>query len=168
MSMIRPPAVAGSFYPRDPVELDHQLDGFLAQAMAPATEPVPKAIIVPHAGYIYSGPIAASAYARLQPAQGRIKRVILIGPSHRVAFRGMALTQADEWSTPLGNLPIDRAAFTLLDGLPLVGFLEQAHGPEHSLEVHLPFIVKTLGIVPIVPIVMGDTPCPAVADVLDA
>lgn len=168
MTLIRPAAVSGSFYPADPNELDRQLTDFLAQISVPAGEQPPKAIIVPHAGYVYSGPIAAAAYARLALARGRVTRVVLIGPSHRVAFRGLALGNAEAWASPWGNVPVDRNAYDLLQGLPLVGFLDQAHGPEHSLEVHLPFLIKTLGPVPIIPIVAGDASAEAVAAVLTA
>lgn len=168
MTLIRPAAVSGSFYPADPNELDRQLTGFLDHISVPAGEPPPKAIIAPHAGYIYSGPIAAAAYARLALARGQIRRVVLIGPSHRVAFRGLALGNAEAWASPLGTIPIDRNAYEALQDLPLVGFLDQAHGPEHSLEVHIPFLIKTLGPIPIIPIVVGDAPAEAVAAVLTA
>lgn len=168
MSMIRPAAFSGSFYPADPDELDRQLTGYLAQVSLPADEPVPKAIIAPHAGYIYSGPIAASAYARLALGRGRIRRVVLIGPSHRVAFRGLALGTAASWATPIGSLPVDQSAYGLLEGLPQIGFLDQAHGQEHSLEVHVPFLIKTLGPVAVIPIVAGDASPQAVAEVLEA
>ena len=168
MSNIRPAACAGSFYPADPQVLDRMLGDFLADVAVPADEPAPKAIIAPHAGYIYSGSVAAQAYARLHSARGQIRRVVLIGPSHRVGFQGIALTQADTLATPLGEVPVDRQAYQLLTAIPKVGFLDQAHGPEHSLEVHLPFLQKTLGPVPIVPLVAGDAPPEQVAAVLEA
>ena len=106
--MNRQPAVAGSFYPANPEQLHLMLNQYLSDAAT--DEKVPKAIIVPHAGYIYSGPIAASAYARLIKAHSRITRVVLIGPSHRVAFRGLAVSRAEMFTTPLGNIPVDQAA----------------------------------------------------------
>jgi len=168
MSITRHTAVAGTFYPADSLELERQLDGFLSHVSIADHDGVPKAIIVPHAGYVYSGPVAASAYARLLPARGQIARVVLMGPSHCVAFRGLALSHAEEWETPLGMVPVDRAAYGALAHVPMVGFLDEAHGPEHSLEVHLPFLVKCLGPVPIVPIVVGDTPSEIVAQALEA
>ncbi len=168
MSVIRPTAVAGTFYPANPAELDRQLEGFLAAIHVPSHEPIPKAIIVPHAGYVYSGPIAATAYARIKAGQGTIKRVVLIGPSHRVAFRGMAIAQANQWATPWGNVPVDSAALPALANVPMMGFLDQAHAAEHSLEVQLPFILKCLGEIAIVPIVVGECPAEAVAAALEA
>lgn len=168
MSNIRPAAVAGSFYPADPQDLDRQLTGLLAAVPLPADEAAPKALIAPHAGYVYSGAVAAQAYARIQSARGRIQRVVLIGPSHRVAFRGLALSQAESWATPLGAMPLDRAAYGVLSQIPMVGFLDQAHAQEHSLEVHLPFLQKTLGPVALVPMVVGDTPPETVAAALEA
>jgi predicted class III extradiol MEMO1 family dioxygenase len=117
---------------------------------------VPKAIIVPHAGYIYSGPIAASAYARLQPARGTITRVVLLGPAHRVGFEGLALSSADYFVTPLGKIPVDRAALDRVSALPQVHRLDAAHAQEHSLEVHLPFLQEVLGDFTLVPLVVGD------------
>ncbi len=152
--MNRPPAVAGSFYPANPRVLQDLLQGFLIQAACQAK--APKAMIVPHAGYIYSGPIAASAYARLSPVRDFISRVVLIGPSHRVAFQGLAVSAADTFSTPLGEIRLDKSAINTLLDLPFVGYLEQAHALEHSLEVHLPFLQQTLKDFQLVPLVAGD------------
>ncbi|MBC7906530.1 MAG: AmmeMemoRadiSam system protein B [Rhodospirillaceae bacterium] len=169
MTAIRPAAVAGMFYPADPVELNRQIDAFLAAAPAPPPgAPVPKALIAPHAGYVYSGPVAASAYALLAPARGTITRVVLMGPSHRVAFRGIATSTADEWASPLGNVPIDRDAVAQLLTLPMVGALDKAHEAEHSLEVHIPFLQKMLGDFNLVPLVAGELPRDVVAAALDA
>ncbi|HSV29325.1 MAG TPA: AmmeMemoRadiSam system protein B, partial [Candidatus Omnitrophota bacterium] len=139
MTAIRPTAVAGQFYPAEPGQLKAQIEHFLSQAER-GDGRVPKAVIAPHAGYVYSGPVAASAYARLLPARGRIRRVVLLGPSHRVGFRGLALGTAEQWASPLGPVPIDRAALESLKGVPMVGLLDQAHAAEHSLEVHVPFL----------------------------
>jgi len=169
MTAIRPAAFAGAFYPADPSELRAQLAGYLAEAKAsPADAPVPKAIIVPHAGYVYSGPVAATAYALLAPARGRIERVVLVGPSHRVGFRGLAVGTAEAWSTPLGAVAIDRAAVERLALLPMVGTLDAAHAQEHSLEVHVPFLQAVLGEFRLVPVVAGDANPDEVAAVLDA
>ena len=104
MAGVRQPAVAGAFYPGNARELDAAVRQHLAKAEKTAG-PVPKAIIAPHAGFVYSGPVAAAAYARIQPARGRIKRVVLLGPCHRVAVRGLAASSADAFATPLGNIP---------------------------------------------------------------
>ncbi len=168
MSVIRPAAFAGSFYPADPLALMQIVDGYVADSGPAPSGPPPKAIIAPHAGYIYSGPVAAKVYALLTPLKDTIRRVVLIGPSHRVAFRGLALGAADAWATPLGPVRVDRSAYVQVAGLPLVGELDQAHGPEHSLEVHLPFLMRVLGDFALVPIVAGDAPADAVAALLDA
>lgn len=165
MTTIREPAVAGMFYPADPHELHAMITRFLDEA-----EPVgdvPKAFIAPHAGYIYSGPVAASAYARLRPAHARIKRVVLLGPSHRVAFEGLAVSGADEFLTPLGRIPLDKGAIEQIAVLPDVHLLDKAHVMEHSLEVHLPFLQEVLDRFTLVPVVVGDAAEESVAEVLD-
>jgi AmmeMemoRadiSam system protein B/AmmeMemoRadiSam system protein A len=170
MSAVRPPAVAGSFYPAQRDALQRELATFMSEAAA-GMQPggaVPKAIIGPHAGYRYSGPVAARAYARLAGARGRIGRVVLIGPSHYVGFSGMAVDTADAWETPLGTVPLDGDAIAALRRLPMVGTLEAAFTREHALEVHVPFLQQALGAFRLVPIVAGDAPPEAVAAVLDA
>jgi hypothetical protein len=167
MAQIRSPAVAGTFYPGDAETLAKDLRGYLAE-VAPSAEPVPKAIIAPHAGFIYSGPIAASVYARLAPARGRITRVVLIGPSHRVAFRGIAGSLAEAFATPLGNIPLDREAMGRALQVPGTGLLDAAHAQEHSLEVHLPFLQMVLGSFALVPLVAGEADPDQVAAVLEA
>ena len=197
MTQARHPAVAGLFYPADPRELRAMVAGFLASAAtqdkAPTTpgmeevesrratagmpevgqrreqlpEQRPKAIIVPHAGYIYSGPVAAAAYARLGPLRGRVTRVVLLGPSHRVGFDGLALTSADSYITPLGRVPIDAGAASLLADLPQVRVLDAAHAQEHSLEVHLPFLQEVLDEFSLVPLVVGDAAPAEVGEVLE-
>ena len=138
---VRPPAVAGTFYPAGAGELARNVSALLERAAYDARgEPVPKAIIAPHAGYIYSGPIAASVYARLAPARATIKRVVLLGPVHRVPVRGLALPGAQALATPLGTIPVDAAAVAALQRLPQVTVSSAAHAEEHSLEVHLPFL----------------------------
>ncbi|MDD1606818.1 MAG: AmmeMemoRadiSam system protein B [Methylococcaceae bacterium] len=162
--MNRQPAVAGSFYPANPQQLHQMLNQYLHDAK---TSPkAPKAIIAPHAGYIYSGPIAASAYARLKNAHDSIKRVVIIGPSHRVGFNGLAVSQADAFITPLGSIPVDRQAIHAIVQLPFVEYIEQAHSHEHSLEVQLPFLQAMLDDFSIVPIVAGDASPEQVSQVL--
>lgn len=151
---VRTPAVAGSFYPADPVALEALLARCWA-ARVPTAAPPPKAIIAPHAGYVYSGPVAASAYATLEILRNKIRRVVLLGPSHRFAFAGMALPEAETWRTPLGDVPIDTQAVLQLAKLPGVTRLDRLHEEEHSLEVHLPFLQRTLGNFQLVPIVCG-------------
>ena len=163
--MNRQPAVAGSFYPSNPQQLHSMLTQYLTDAET--DEKVPKAIIAPHAGYIYSGPIAATAYARLKKARDLITRVVLIGPSHRVAFRGLAVSRAQTFTTPLGRILVDQKAVQTIVELPFVEYIEQAHTYEHSLEVHLPFLQEMLGDFKIVPIVAGDASPEQVSQVLD-
>jgi len=165
MTNVRNPAVAGLFYPDDPRELRAMLTDYLAAASAAGG--VPKAIIVPHAGYIYSGPIAASAYARVKPARGTITRVLLLGPAHRVGFRGLALPSADYFVTPLGRIAVDREAVGKISALPQVHVQDVAHAQEHSLEVHLPFLQEVLGDFQLVPLVVGDAGAEDVGEVLD-
>jgi len=157
MSQIRASAVAGTFYPADPAALSATVSALLAlPSSIPSTETTaPKALIVPHAGYVYSGPVAASAYRLLAPLRDQIKRVVLLGPSHRIAFRGMAATQAQIYRTPLGDIPLDQDWLAKAAGIPGFGFLDQAHDGEHSLEVHLPFLQTLLGAFKLVPIVCG-------------
>ena len=162
----RPPAVAGKFYPQDPMELRQMVDGFLAQVNVDG--PVPEALILPHAGYIYSAPIAATGYARLTPAGGRIRRVVLLGPAHRVNFHGLAAPSNDYFSTPLGDVPLDRDLIAELVTSPHVHILDAAHVAEHSLEVHLPFLQIVLDDFLLVPLLVSQTDSGAVADVLDA
>jgi AmmeMemoRadiSam system protein B len=160
--------VAGLFYPADPQQLHHDIAEYLnAVAPEPEAGEVPKAIIAPHAGYIYSGPVAASAYARLRPARERIHRVILLGPSHRVPLLGLATSSADEFTTPLGTISLDREAINSLADLPQVRLLDEAHAMEHSLEVHLPFLQEVLDDFQLVPLVVGDARPAEVAEVLE-
>lgn len=166
MTSIREPAVAGMFYPDDPATLQRMVDGYL-EDVADSSEPPPKALIVPHAGYIYSGPVAATGYARLRSIRHKVHRVVLLGPSHRVAFAGLATSSADYFRTPLGDIPLDRAAIDNLTGLPQIRLLDQAHQQEHSLEVHLPFLQESLEQFTLVPLVVGDANAEEVAAVLE-
>src|SRR5690242_13622850 len=128
MTAIRYPAVAGTFYPAECDVLERQLKSLLSEAAngAPAAA-LPKAIIGPHAGYVYSGPVAARAYARLAAARGKISRVVLLGPSHYLAFKGLAVDASDAWETPYGVVPLDAEAIARLNGMPMVGRLDAAH-----------------------------------------
>ncbi|HET7597083.1 MAG TPA: AmmeMemoRadiSam system protein B [Burkholderiales bacterium] len=165
---VRPAAVAGLFYPRDRVELRAAVDSLLAAAAEPASSaPPPKLIIAPHAGYVYSGPTAASVYALVRSARDRIRRVVLLGPTHRVAVRGLALPDADAFDTPLGAVAIDRDAVAAASRLPQVTVSAPAHAFEHSLEVHLPFLQSILGRFTLVPFAVGDADATEVAQVLD-
>jgi AmmeMemoRadiSam system protein B len=165
---IRPTAVAGAFYPAAAIELERQIGIFLDSAARGATAPAPKALIAPHAGYIYSGQIAAAAYARLAPARGRIARVVALGPSHFGGFSGLAVSSAEAWQTPLGSVPIDRPVIERLIAGKLVDMLDAAHAREHSLEVQIPFLQTAVRQFSLVPIVAGDSPPEAVAALLDA
>jgi AmmeMemoRadiSam system protein B len=165
MNEMRRPAVAGMFYPEGAEELHRQIAGFLAQVEA--SGPRPKAVIAPHAGYIYSGPVAASAYARIGSGRGIIERVVLLGPSHRYGFRGIAASSASSFLTPLGAIPVDREALEQALALPQVKTLDEAHLWEHSLEVHLPFLQEVLGEFRLVPLVVGESGPAEVAQVLE-
>ncbi len=158
---IRPTAVAGTFYPAELKVLKGQVDDLLQQAVDSRMETLPasppKAIIAPHAGYIYSGPIAASVYSRLRPWRDKINRVLLIGPSHRVSFEGLATSSADFFATPLGNISLDRDAIEQTLSLTQVSEFDEAHRLEHSLEVHLPFLQEVLDDFTLIPLVFGRT-----------
>jgi AmmeMemoRadiSam system protein B/AmmeMemoRadiSam system protein A len=166
MNSIRPPAVAGAFYPGTSEGLKSQLSTLLASART-ADVRRPKALIAPHAGYIYSGPIAASAYARLASHRDEYSRVVLLGPAHRVRLRGLALPETTAFATPLGEILLDRDAGQALRRLPQICVSDQAHLQEHSLEVHLPFLQETLAGFTLVPLAVGDASVQEVAEVLD-
>ena len=166
MGLVRPAAVAGSFYPSDPAILASDVRRMLDAV--PAGGAVPKVIIAPHAGYIYSGPIAARAYARLASARQEISRVVLIGPAHRVGFAGVAASSAAAFQTPLGEIPLDAEIGEKLKAIPGVVTLDAAHAEEHSLEVHLPFLQMLLDRFTLVPLVAGQASDMLVAQVLNA
>ncbi|MEO8102954.1 MAG: AmmeMemoRadiSam system protein B [Betaproteobacteria bacterium] len=169
LGTIRPTAVAGAFYPGSARVLAAEVGALLDGATtAPPSPHLPKAIIAPHAGYIYSGPIAASIYARLTPLRGRIRRVVLIGPAHRVWIRGVALPGVAAFASPLGAVEIDAGAVAAIAALPQVSVRADAHAREHSLEVHLPFLQAVLGTFQLVPLVVGEATPAEVAEVLDA
>lgn len=166
MDTVRTPAVAGMFYPNDVHQLGTMVRDFLNETKD-STEPVPKAIIVPHAGYIYSGVVAASAYRRLIPSHDTINRVVLLGPSHHVPLRGLAATGMTSFATPLGNVPIDRQAIDEITSLPQVSVLESPHANEHSLEVQLPFLQDILDDFSVIPLVVGEVTNEQVGEVLE-
>lgn len=166
MTVIREPAVAGRFYTGDAEELSRTVE-FLLDGVRSREGAAPKALIVPHAGYVYSGPVAAAGYARLRPYRDRYERVLLLGPCHATPVRGLALSSADFFRTPLGDVPIDKAAIAKIDS-PRVKVFDQTHEHEHSLEVHLPFLQTVLGAFTIVPLVVGNTTPDRVAEVLDS
>ena len=153
MTQTRQAAVAGTFYPADPGELTTMVDAYLAKATT--QEACPKALIAPHAGYVYSGQTAARVYARLANSESTINKVVLLGPSHRVGFNGIAASNADVFTTPLGDIPIDTELVSKVVGLADTVYLDQAHAQEHSLEVHLPFLQRTLKQFTLVPLVVG-------------
>jgi AmmeMemoRadiSam system protein B/AmmeMemoRadiSam system protein A len=165
MSFIREPAVAGRFYPADPDELRAAIRGLLGTSAIPNAHP--KGIIAPHAGYVYSGPIAGVAHSTLRGLRGQVRCVLLFGPAHYVHLRGMALPSAGEFQTPLGRVPIDRAAVERALTLPFVVVNDAAHAREHSLEVHVPFLQEVLGDFQLVPFAVGEVSADEVAAVFN-
>ena len=164
---IRPAAVAGLFYPDDRETLAADIRTMLGRATPDRESPLPKALIVPHAGYIYSGPIAASAYTLLQQRGAGIRRVILLGPSHHMAFRGIALPRCGSFATPLGNVPVDTAAIRAVADAPGVLLDDRPHSREHSLEVQLPFLQSVLEDFSIVPLCLGHVETALVDNLLE-
>lgn len=162
---VREPAVAGLFYPDDPDTLREDIDRLLASGVSGG--PIPKAIVVPHAGYVFSGATAAAAFARLGEARAVIRRVVLLGPSHRVPFHGLALPESDAFDTPLGRVSLDADSVERIIDLPQVRRLEAAHAQEHSLEVELPFLQRALDEFTLLPLAVGDASAREVAEVLD-
>lgn len=166
LETMRMPAVAGMFFSANRRELESMITRFLAEVKE-ETAPAPKAMIAPHAGYIYSGAVAASGYVRLKSAREIIKRVVLLGPSHRLPFTGLAASSAEYFVTPLGKIPLDRQTIAEALKLPQVSLLDQAHSREHSLEVHLPFLQMVLKQFSLVPLVVGETTAAEVGEVLE-
>ncbi len=165
---VRPPAAAGTFYPADPAGLASLVDGLLAGAPAAVPERRPGCLVVPHAGYVYSGPVAATAYALLRGSAGSVRRVALFGPAHFVPLRGAAVPEAEAWATPLGEVAVDGG---LRDLAVACGAEvdDQPHAPEHSLEVQLPFLLRVLGPeVGILPVAVGVSGAAEVADLMAA
>jgi AmmeMemoRadiSam system protein B len=164
---VRPPAFAGTFYPADPVELRQLVEFCLAGAIRCQKQGSAKAFVLPHAGYVYSGPIAGTGYHCLEEDRDHVRRIVLLGPSHRVAFSGVAVSSANSFATPLGEISVDESAVSDILELPQVQLLESAHEREHSLEVHLPFLQVVLGQFKLVPLVVGDATAQEVCEVLD-
>ncbi|MGQ9365715.1 AmmeMemoRadiSam system protein B [Azospirillum sp. ST 5-10] len=165
MTTVRPPAVAGTFYPADPAALDRMVADCIGRAPG---EPLPaKAIVAPHAGYVYSGAIAGTAYAAVRHRGAAVRRVVLLGPAHRHPFRGLAAPSADGLRTPLGTVAVDRAGIAAILDLPGVQILDRAFDGEHGLEVHLPFIQRCFPAAAVVPLVVGAAPAEAVERVLE-
>src|SRR4051812_16071408 len=168
MPSIRTAAVAGMFYPGDAQSLSAELEELLGGVEQ--REPrlgFPKALVVPHAGYIYSGSVAARAYDELAAARGIVSRVVMLGPVHRVAVRGLAIPTDEAFATPLGTIPIDRAALEAVRDLPQVVASDSAHLQEHALEVQLPFLQRQLGSFALAPFAVGDASVQEVAQVID-
>ena len=168
MSRVRPPAVAGLFYPQDAEELRRAVTGYMdaCQRSAPARRP--KALIVPHAGYPYSGLVAGCAYRLLRDSRAAIRHVVMLGPSHRVPMRGLAVPSVDSFATPLGAVPVDASARQRLREFGLVGISDAPHAAEHSLEVQLPYLQVVLDEFDILPIAIGLSPPDQAARALEA
>lgn len=170
MCAVREPAVAGLFYPEDPAALTETVRKLLAGATDAAPDTAsgesPKAVIAPHAGYDYSGPVAARAFRPVAGAAGRVRRVLVIGPAHYVPVAGLAAPAADAFRTPLGAVPVDRAALDGLRDLPQVAVSDEPHRREHALEVELPFLQLLLGEFALVPLLVGAAAAEQVAEVL--
>src|SRR5688500_2486499 len=163
---VRPAAVAGQFYDADPGRLRAEVERYVDRATAYADLGPPKAVIAPHAGFRYSGPTAGFAYRAIAPLRTAVTRVVLIGPAHRVRVPGIGVSTAKAWATPLGDVPIDVEVVRSLLDHPSVVEADEAHASEHSLEVHLPFLMATLGPFTLVPLVVGHCAATEVASVL--
>ncbi len=166
MSNIKQPAVAGLFYPGNPDELRSQVLAFLDEGQAGRVEK-PKALIAPHAGYIYSGATAGHAYAQLKSVANRIQHVVILAPSHHLAFPGIGYSSAEQFQTPLGRLKVNQNAIRLISTLPQVNQIDEAFEKEHSLEVQLPFLQMALGDFQITPLLVSDARTSEVAEVLE-
>src|ERR1044072_6351279 len=163
---VRQPAVAGLFYPDQARRLESAVADLLGKAPSPSGA-APKAVIAPHSGYVYSGPTAAAAFAPLRAGAGIINRVVLIGPAHYVRLEGLAIPSSAAFSTPLGEVPIDREALGRLADLPYAAVSDAPHAPEHALEVELPFLQTVLGDFAVAPLLTGTATLRQVATVLD-
>lgn len=166
MVKIRLPAVSGYFYPADPRALHEEVWRLLRGAKR-SDLPPPKALVIPHAGYVYSGAVAASAYRQLESLTDRIQRVVLVGPAHRVPFQGIAYGEAERYRTPLGDVEVDTSAYAQVANLPQMHPYEAAFTGEHCLEVQLPFLQCLLGSFRIVPLLVGEATSSEVAEVLE-
>jgi AmmeMemoRadiSam system protein B len=162
---VRPAAVAGSFYPRDPGLLRQEVANLLIEAPDPQTGR-PKALIAPHAGYAYSGPVAGRAFATIADDASSITRVVVVGPAHYVSLRGIAVPAVEAFETPLGRVPLDHDALSALCGLPFVMRADAPHAPEHAIEVELPFLQLVLRRFTLVPLLVGDAHPKQVAEAI--
>ena len=162
---VRPPAVAGTFYPGEATALRRTTGGLLAGARQPSASAA-CAIIAPHAGYVYSGPVAAEAFAAVKSLAGAVRRAVVIGPAHYVSFRGIAAPSAAAFGTPLGEMPVEEQAVEAAARLSQIVIDDSPHAPEHALEVELPFLQTIFGALPIIPLVVGRTSGEEVAEVL--
>ena len=167
MSAVRPPAVAGSFYPADAGRLRAAVEGYLGAANGSHAAPLPKALIAPHAGYVYSGPVAGQAFASLGAGASAIRRAVVVGPAHYVPVRGIAVPSAAAFCTPLGEVLLDQDAIDALRDLPQMKLADMPHEPEHALEVELPFLQAVLGDFALVPLLVGEATAGEVAEVLE-
>jgi AmmeMemoRadiSam system protein B len=167
MSAVRMPAVTGSFYPADADRLRAAVDGYLAAANGSRGAARSKAVIAPHAGYVYSGPVAGHAFAVLGDGASAIRRAVVVGPAHFVPFRGIAVPSAAAFRTPLGEVPLDQDAMETICDLPQVRVADDPHEPEHALEVELPFLQAVLGDFALVPLLVGEATAGEVAQVLE-
>jgi AmmeMemoRadiSam system protein B len=166
---VRPPAVAGRFYPADPAELCDLVDRLLDEVCGQPRPVPPAAVVAPHAGYRYSGAVAATAYAHLAAARDPVARVVLLGPAHSCPLDGMAVPAVDALATPLGSVDVDDDARTVAAALPDVAVDDRPHDGEHSLETQLPFLQRVLGPeVAVLPVLVGRTQPESVAAVLTA
>jgi len=166
MRQVRPCAVAGLFYPAQPEQLRQELNQYLSQPHKSIGAPL-KAIIVPHAGYIYSAAVAASAYALIAEQRASITKVVLLGPCHHVAVRGLALPEMDSFVSPFGEVAVDQELVAAISGMPQVVPCAETHLPEHSLEVQLPFLQQVLDEFTLLPLVVGQASPQEVAEVLE-
>lgn len=165
-TLIRPAAQAGRFYPANSARLQSDVQDYLS-LVGPVEGPAPKALIAPHAGYPFSGQVAAAAFIRLGPAHDRVRRVVLLGPSHYEDFEGLAAPEADAFATPLGLVPVDRDALEPVLNLPQVRPFDRAHRPEHCLEVELPFLQTLLDEFQLVPLLVGHASAEEVGEVIE-
>lgn len=175
---IRPPAVASLFYPGSSDELRRTVRQLLRESLTEGDEPIPtenleagttlRALIVPHAGYVYSGAVAASAYRHLQDCRDRISRVLLLGPAHRVWLQGVAVPTTEAFETPLGAIPLDTECLAELESTyPFVQGRDDTHAEEHGLEVQLPFLQEALSEFRLMPLVVGEVEAESLADLLE-
>ncbi|MCS3903498.1 AmmeMemoRadiSam system protein B [Methylohalomonas lacus] len=164
---VREPAVAGLFYPGTATELRASVERCLAQIPGDAATPQAKAIIAPHAGYVFSGTVAARAYAGWRDLGDPISRVVVLGPSHRVYLRGMALPASSAFITPLGRVDIDRELAERVRTMPDVVIDDTPHAAEHSIEVQLPFLQTLFRNFELLPVVVGDARATSVARLLE-